>query len=243
VGLKLCMEKFNNTFKTHLNILLNLYRNYCFTQSGKENEFTKEVGDNVQFFYEKGYFMSYTMGIAESCKSVIFTQEKIDELKKLGDEKMRKEANKIQTKLTSESHKIIKESVIGYKQNNEFFKSQLERHNLIMDGFFFITSESKDFLRLSSSLSASSLRDESVSLSLSISRTPSISSSQDFSSLIASTIGTRSECSLDRFNLISIFISLSNNFDSISEYLLIISSSLFFKTGIILKQYFFYMFY
>ena len=143
------MEKFNNTFKTHLNILLNLYRNYCFTQSGKENEFTKEVGDNVQFFYEKGYFMSYMMGIAELCKSVIFTQEKIDELKKLGDEKMRKEANKIQTKLTSESHKIIKESVIGYKQNNEFFKSQLERHNLIMDGFFFITSESKDFLRLS----------------------------------------------------------------------------------------------
>ena len=143
------MKIYNNTLKTYLNILLNLYRNYCFKQSGKENEFTKEVGDNVQFFYEKGYFMSYMMGIAETCKSVVFTQEKIDELKKLGEEKMRKEAKKIQLKLTSESQKIIKESVIGYKQNDEFFKNQLERHNLIKDGFFYITSESHDFLLLS----------------------------------------------------------------------------------------------
>ena len=133
----------------YLKILLSLYRNYCFKQSGKENEFTKEVGDSVQFFYEKGYFMSYMMGIAETCKSVVFTQEKIDELKKLGEEKMRKEAKKIQLKLTSESQKIIKESVSGYKQNDEFFKNQLERHNLIMDGFFYITSESHDFLLLS----------------------------------------------------------------------------------------------
>ena len=73
----------------------------------------------------------------------------------------------------------------------------------------FLVKISKDFLRLPSSLSASFLRDVSVSLSLSISWTPSISSSQEFNSLIASIIGTRSECSLDRFNLISIFISLS----------------------------------
>ena len=73
------MKIYNNTLKTYLNILLNLYRNYCFKQSGKENEFTKEVGDSVQFFYEKGYFMSYMMGIAETCKSVVFTQEKIDD--------------------------------------------------------------------------------------------------------------------------------------------------------------------
>ena len=143
------MKIYNNTFNAHLNILLNLYRNYCFKQSGKENEFTKEVGDNIQFLFEKGYLMSYMMGIAEVCKSVVFTQEKIDELQKLSEEKMRKEANKIQSKLTSESQKIIKESVIGYKQNEEYFKSQLERHNLIMDGFFYITSESKDFLKLS----------------------------------------------------------------------------------------------
>ena len=67
-------------FKTYLNILLTLYRNYCFAQSGKEKEFTKEIGDKVQFFYRKGYFMAYMMGVAEVCKSVIFTQEKIDEL-------------------------------------------------------------------------------------------------------------------------------------------------------------------
>ena len=143
------MREFKNSFKVNLNILFNLYRNFCFTQSGKNNEFTKEVGDRVQFLYQKGYLMSYAMGVAESCKSVVFTQKKIDELKSLGEDKMRKEAQKIQSKLTKESHKIIKDAVLGFKNNNEFFENQLERHNLIMDGFFFITSESKDFLKLS----------------------------------------------------------------------------------------------
>ena len=143
------MKIYNNTLKIYLNTLLNLYRNYCFKQSGKDNELTKEVGDIVQLSWENGYLMSYMMGIAEVCKSVVFTQEKIDELKKLTEEKMRKEANKIQLKLTSETHKIIKESVIPFKQDEEFFKNHLERHNLIMDGFFYITSESKDFLKLS----------------------------------------------------------------------------------------------
>lgn len=144
------MKIYNDTLKTYLKIFLSLYRNYCFKQSGKDNEFTKEVGDMVQLSYQNGYLMSYAMGIAEACKSVVFTQEKIDELKKLTEEKMRKEAKKIQLKLTSESHKIIKESIIAFKQQKgEFFKNQLERHNLIMDGFFYITSESKDFLKLS----------------------------------------------------------------------------------------------
>ena len=144
------MKIYNDTLKTYLKILLSLYRNYCFKQSGKDNEFTKEVGDMVQLSYQNGYLMSYAMGIAEACKSVVFTQKKIDELKKLSEEKMRKEARKIQLKLTSESHKIIKESIIAFKQQKaEFFKNQLERHNLIMDGFFYITSESKDFLKLS----------------------------------------------------------------------------------------------
>ena len=79
--------------------------------------------------------MSYAMGVAASCKSVVFTQKKIDELKSLGEDKMRKEAQKIQSKLTKESHKIIKDTVIAFKNNNEFFNNQLERHNLIMDGF------------------------------------------------------------------------------------------------------------
>ena len=144
------MKIYNDTLKTHLNTLLNLYRNYCFKQSGKDNEFLKEVGDAVQFSYQNGYLMSYAMGVAEICKSVVFTQKKIDELKKLTEEKMRKEAKKIQLKLTSESHKIIKESIVAFKQQKgEFFKTQLERHNLIMESFFYITSETKDFLKLS----------------------------------------------------------------------------------------------
>ena len=123
------MKIYNDTLKTYLKIFLSLYRNYCFKQSGKENEFTKEVGDNIQFLFEKGYLMSYMMGIAEVCKSVVFTQEKIDELQKLSEEKMRKEANKIRSKLTSESQKIIKESVIGYKQNEEFFAERKLGYN------------------------------------------------------------------------------------------------------------------
>lgn len=43
------MKIYNDTLKTYLTTLLNLYRNYCFKQSGKDNEFLKEVGDTVQF--------------------------------------------------------------------------------------------------------------------------------------------------------------------------------------------------
>ena len=62
--------------------------------SGKDNEFTKEVGDMVQLSYQNGYLMSYAMGIAEACKSVVFTQKKIDELKKLSEEKNEKRGEK-----------------------------------------------------------------------------------------------------------------------------------------------------
>jgi hypothetical protein len=143
------MKIYNDTLKTYLKIFLSLYRNYCFRQSGKDNEFTKEVGDMVKLSYENGYLLSYALGIAEVCKSTVFTQEKINELKKLPEDKMRKEAQKIQSILSSSSHKIIKDSIAAYKEKGKFFDYQLERHNLIMDGFFYITSESKDFLKLS----------------------------------------------------------------------------------------------
>ena len=143
------MNKFKNTFKVHLNTLLNSSKNYCFRNSNKQNELTKQVGDRIEFAYSKGYLMSYCMGVAENCKAIIFNQEKIEELKKLDDNKMHIEYQKIQTKLSSDSIKIIKDSVVGYKNNSEYFDAQLERHNSTMRFFFYTTSETKDFLALS----------------------------------------------------------------------------------------------
>lgn len=61
---------------------------------------------------------------------------KIEELKQLGDKKMHIEYDKIQTKLSSDSIKIIKDSIVGYKNNSEYFDAQLERHNSTMRFFF-----------------------------------------------------------------------------------------------------------
>jgi len=143
------MNKFKNTFKVYLNTLLSLSKNYCFRDSINQNELPKQVGDMIEFAYAKGFLMSYCMGVAETCKSVIFNQEKIEGLKKLGNEKMRNEYHKIQKKLDSESAKIIEELVVGYKNNSKYFDAQLERHNLTMKTFFYITSETKNFSELS----------------------------------------------------------------------------------------------
>ena len=143
------MNKFRNTFKVYLNTLLNSSKNYCFRNSNKQNELTKQVGDIIEVAYSKGYLMSYCMGVAENCKAIIFNQEKIEELKQLGDKKMHIEYDKIQTKLSSDSIKIIKDSIVGYKNNSEYFDAQLVRHNSTMRFFFYITSETKDFLVLS----------------------------------------------------------------------------------------------
>jgi hypothetical protein len=143
------MTKFENTFKIYLNTLLNSSRNYCYRNSNKQNELTEEVGDMIEFANAKGFFMSYCMGVAETCKSVIFTKEKIEELKKLNNKKMHIEYDKIQKKLNSDSIKIIKDAVVGYKNDNEYFNAQLKRYNSTMKFFFYITSETKDFLVLS----------------------------------------------------------------------------------------------
>ncbi len=143
------MNKFNNTLKLYLNTLLSLSKNYCFRTSDKINELTKQVGDIIEFTYAKGFLMSYCMGVAETCKSIIFDKEKIEELKKLGDEKMHTEYHKIQTKLDSEIIKIIKDSIVGYKNDNEYFDSQLKRHDSTMRFFFYVTSETEHFISLS----------------------------------------------------------------------------------------------
>lgn len=143
------MTKFEHTFKIYLNTLLNSSKNYCYRNSNKQNELTKEVGDMIEFGYAKGFLMSYCMGVAETCKSVIFDQEKIKELKKLDEEKKHIEFNKIQTKLDSLSIKIIKDSIVGYRNDNEYFNDQLKRYNSTMKCFFYMTAETKDFSVLS----------------------------------------------------------------------------------------------
>jgi hypothetical protein len=133
------MNKFENTFKVHLNTLLNSSKNYCFRNSNKQNELTKQVGDRIEFAYSKGYLMSYCMGVAENCKAIIFNQKKIEELKKLGDKKMHTEYHKIQTKLSSDSIKIIKSIdkfnylCYSYSIIKKFADEQIIRQRLLLN--------------------------------------------------------------------------------------------------------------
>ena len=80
--------------------------------------------------------MSYAMGVAESCKSVVFTQKKIDELKSLGEDKMHKEAQKIQSKLTKESHKIIKDAENVKSEDTVAIYKNTQNYNLLNLFFF-----------------------------------------------------------------------------------------------------------
>ena len=158
------MNIYKNTLKVHISILLNLYRNYCLKNSPNGNEFSKEIGDKIEFLYERGFLMAYAMGVTEVCKSVVFTKKKINELKKISKVKSRKkkedeylkykdwekiileqERNKIENKLLPLALKIIEQNVEAFKNNKALFKELLERHQQIINGFFYITSTKNDF--------------------------------------------------------------------------------------------------
>lgn len=136
---------FEKTFNIYLKSLLDLSRFYNFQESGDQNSFTKKVGDNTQKFFSQGYFISYALGAAENAKNSIFTAVKLEELKKLEQDEMKKEFNKIQDILNKYALKVILNLFAYYKSNKNVFDTHMEMQNSIFDTYFYLSNEKKDF--------------------------------------------------------------------------------------------------
>jgi hypothetical protein len=136
---------YEKTFEAYLNCLLELSRFYNFHQSGDPNSFTKKVGDNSEKFFNQGYFISYALGVSENAKNSVFTVSKIEELKKLEEDKMREEFNKIQDIFNKHALKVILNSFPFYKSNKDIFDSHLEMQKSIFDTYFYLSCEPTDF--------------------------------------------------------------------------------------------------
>tara|TARA_Y100000996_G_C22428743_1_gene604700 strand:- start:45 stop:899 length:855 start_codon:yes stop_codon:yes gene_type:complete len=143
------MKIFEKTFETYLGILLNLSRDYSYYENKGKTDFSKKVGDTIQQLYKNGYLMAYAIGVSEICKESFFTQKKIDELKKLGEKKTKKEFHKLQKKINTLREKIVLKLILGFKNNKEYFSNQLERHNYIFDLFNYINNEKINYFDLS----------------------------------------------------------------------------------------------
>ena len=136
---------YEKTLKVYLNALLELSRFYNFKQSEDSSSFTKKVGDNTEKFFNQGYFISYALGASENAKNSVFTADKIEKLKKLEANQMKKEFNKIQDTFNKHALKVILNSFPFYKSNKDIFDTHAEIQSSIFETYFYLSCEKKDF--------------------------------------------------------------------------------------------------